>query len=91
MFAWVGLPTEFRAMGSMEFAMKMLDEADVSLSPGIGFGPEGEGFVRMALVEKKPRLQQAARQMRRVLNRWRAEGLGDEGLGDEGQSRSSTG
>ncbi len=85
MFTWVGLPTEFRAMGSLEFATRMLEEADVSLSPGIGFGPEGEGFVRMALVEKRPRLQQAARQMRRVLNRWRAEGLGDE------QSRSSTG
>jgi alanine-synthesizing transaminase len=51
----------------------MLEEAEVSLSPGVGFGPEGEGYVRMALIENKQRLQQAARQIRRTLARWRQE------------------
>jgi alanine-synthesizing transaminase len=76
MFVWARIPEEFRAMGSMEFATRMIQEAEVCMSPGIGFGPEGEGHVRMALIENKQRLQQAARQIRRVLAKWRAEGAG---------------
>lgn len=74
MFLWARIPEEFQAMGSLEFSLKMMDEAEVALSPGIGFGPEGEGFVRMAFIENKKRIQQAARQIRRTLTRWREKG-----------------
>ncbi len=71
MFLWARLPEEFRDMGSMEFAMRLMEDAEVAVSPGIGFGPEGEGAVRMALIENRQRLQQAARQIRRAFTRWR--------------------
>jgi alanine-synthesizing transaminase len=54
-------------MSSLDFSMKMLEEANVAVSPGSGFGPAGEGYVRMALVENENRLRQAIRQMGRVL------------------------
>ena len=52
----------------MAFATKMLEEADVCVSPGIGFGAHGEGYVRIALVENEARIRQAVRQMKRVLD-----------------------
>ena len=55
-------------MTSFEFAMKLLKEGDVSCSPGAGFGPAGEGFLRMALVENENRLRQAVRQIGRCLS-----------------------
>lgn len=64
MFIWVKIPEPFAAEGSFDFAMRMLDEAGVVVSPGIGFGPEGEGYLRMALVENEKRLQQALRNIR---------------------------
>ena len=67
MFVWAGLPAPFSAMGSMEFAMKLMQQANVAVAPGIGFGEEGEGFLRLALVENEHRLRQALRQIRRAL------------------------
>ncbi|MGV3608219.1 MAG: aminotransferase class I/II-fold pyridoxal phosphate-dependent enzyme [Planctomycetaceae bacterium] len=70
MFVWGKIPEPFRSqMNSVEFAMKMLEEANVALSPGSGFGNAGEGFCRMALVENENRLKQALRQMGRVLDK----------------------
>jgi alanine-synthesizing transaminase len=64
MFLWVKIPPAFAAEGSYAFAMRLLEEAGVVVSPGIGFGPEGEGHVRMALVENEKRLRQAMRGIR---------------------------
>ena len=64
MFVWVKIPEPFAREGSYDFAMRLMDEANVVVSPGIGFGPEGEGFVRLALVENEKRLQQAMRSLR---------------------------
>ena len=54
-------------MGSIDFAMKLLEEAEVAVSPGRGFGEVGEGFLRMALIENEQRLRQAVRQIGRCL------------------------
>lgn len=68
MFVWAKVPEPWGSqMNTMEFADKMLDEAHVAVSPGSGFGPAGEGWLRLALVEKEQRLRQAVRQMGRVL------------------------
>jgi alanine-synthesizing transaminase len=68
MFVWAKYPDPFAGtLSSLDFSMKMLEEANVALSPGSGFGQSGEGFVRMALVENENRLRQALRQMGRVL------------------------
>ncbi len=70
MFLWAPLPEPFRAMGSMEFARRLMEDAEVAVSPGLGFGPEGEGWVRMALIENGQRLQQAVRQIKRAFQKW---------------------
>jgi alanine-synthesizing transaminase len=67
MFAWAPIPEPFRAMGSIEFAKRLLAEAHVAVAPGVGFGEEGEGFVRIALVENEQRLRQAARGVKKLL------------------------
>lgn len=67
MFVWAPLPARFAAAGSMEFAKQMLTEAKVAVSPGVGFGEAGEGYVRMALVENEQRIRQAARNVRKFL------------------------
>jgi len=67
MFAWAPIPEAFRVIGSMEFAKRLLVEAKVAVSPGIGFGEYGEGHVRIALVENEQRIRQAARNVRRFL------------------------
>ena len=54
-------------MGSIDFAMKLLEEAEVAVSPGRGFGETGEGFLRLALIENEQRLRQAVRQIGRCL------------------------
>jgi alanine-synthesizing transaminase len=69
MFVWAPLPEPMRAMGSLAFAKLLLEEAEVAVAPGVGFGEYGEGFVRMALVENKHRLRQAVRSIRAVLAR----------------------
>ena len=65
MFAWVPIPEKFRHLGSLEFAKLMIEKADVAVSPGIGFGEYGDGYVRLAIVENEQRIRQAARGIRR--------------------------
>ena len=87
MFCWAPMPEPFAALGSLGFAKLLLEEADVAVSPGIGFGEYGEGYVRLALVENRQRLRQAVRNIRpscapaaatapsragRGLSRWRS-------------------
>ena len=67
MFAWAPIPEEFRSMGALEFSKRLLAEAQVAVSPGVGFGDEGEGYVRIALVENEQRIRQAARGIKRFL------------------------
>jgi alanine-synthesizing transaminase len=67
MFAWAPIPERFRELGSMEFAKRLLTEAKVAVAPGVGFGEEGEGFVRLALVENEQRLRQAAKGVKKML------------------------
>ncbi|MFZ1883422.1 MAG: LL-diaminopimelate aminotransferase [Rhodoplanes sp.] len=67
MFAWAPLPPAFRTLGSIEFATLLVEKAELAISPGIGFGEHGEGFVRIALVENEQRIRQAARNLRRFL------------------------
>ena len=62
------LPEPWRSkLPTMEFAMLLLDKGNVAVSPGSGFGPAGEGYVRMSLVEKEQRLRQAVRQIGRAM------------------------
>jgi alanine-synthesizing transaminase len=68
MFVWARYPLAWRErMGSIDFAMKLIEEAEVAVSPGRGFGEAGEGYLRLALVENEHRLRQAVRQMARCL------------------------
>jgi alanine-synthesizing transaminase len=67
MFVWAGIPEPWKSMGSIDFAMKLLDEGGVVASPGRGFGEEGEGYLRLAIVENAQRLRQAVRQIDRCL------------------------
>src|SRR3546814_2887983 len=69
MFAWTPIPEAFRHLGSVEFAKRLLTEAGVAVAPGAGFGEEGEGFVRIALVENEQRIRQAARSVKKFLER----------------------
>jgi alanine-synthesizing transaminase len=70
MFVWARMPEEWASkMSSIDFAMKLLEEGDVAVSPGAGFGPAGEGYLRMSLVENEERLRQAVRQIGRCLGR----------------------
>ena len=67
MFAWAPVPEKYKELGSMEFAKDMLIHAQVAVSPGIGFGEYGEGYVRVALVENEQRIRQAARNVKKFL------------------------
>jgi alanine-synthesizing transaminase len=67
MFAWAPVPEKYRELGSMEFAKDLLIHAKVAVSPGIGFGEYGEGYVRVALVENEHRIRQAARNVKKFL------------------------
>jgi len=64
MFVWAPIPEPYRALGSLEFTKKMLQEAKVAVSPGIGFGEYGDGFVRFGLIENEHRTRQAIRGIR---------------------------
>ena len=69
MFVWAPIPEPWRSrMSTMDFAMMLLEKADVAVSPGSGFGDAGEGFLRLALVENENRLRQAVRQIGRCLD-----------------------
>ena len=67
MFVWARIPDAYRALGSHAFALQLLREARVSVSPGAGFGPGGDGYVRFALVENEQRIGQAVRGIRSAL------------------------
>jgi alanine-synthesizing transaminase len=67
MFVWAPIPAAYRSAGSHDFALRLLREARVSVSPGAGFGPGGDGFVRFALVENQQRIAQAVRGVRAAL------------------------
>lgn len=68
MFAWAPLPPALKSMGSLEFSKQLLLHAEVAVAPGVGYGEEGEGFVRIAMVENEQRLRQAARNVKRYLS-----------------------
>jgi alanine-synthesizing transaminase len=68
MFVWARIPEQFARMGSLEFSKQMIMRARVAVSPGVGFGERGEGYVRFALVENEQRIAQAIRGIRSFLN-----------------------
>ena len=68
MFAWAPMPERFTSLGSLEFSKLLVENAAIAVSPGVGFGEHGEGFVRIALVENEQRIRQAARNLRRFLD-----------------------
>ena len=67
MFVWAPIPEPYRHLGSLEFAKLLVREGKVATSPGVGFGPGGEGYVRFALIENEQRIAQAVRTIRRGL------------------------
>jgi alanine-synthesizing transaminase len=69
MFAWAPIPEAYAELGSIEFAKLVINECDVAVSPGVGFGPSGDGFVRFALIENEQRIGQAIRQLKRGLTK----------------------
>ena len=68
MFAWVPIPERFRPLGSLEFSKLLVEQADVAVAPGIGFGEHGDDYVRIALVENEHRIRQAARNIKPFLS-----------------------
>ena len=69
MFVWAPIPERYREQGSLEFSKLLMEKALVAVSPGIGFGPLGEGFVRFALVENQHRIRQAAKSIQQFLKK----------------------
>ncbi len=69
MFTWARIPEPYQDMGSVEFCSQLVRDAEVALSPGVGFGPGGEGHVRFALIENEQRITQAVRNLRRSLTK----------------------
>ncbi len=67
MFAWSPIPDKFKALGSLEFSKILMEKAHIAVSPGVGFGEFGEGYVRLSLVENEHRIRQAARSLRKFL------------------------
>ncbi len=67
MFLWVKIPEPYDRMGSVRFAIEMMNRANVAVAPGAGFGEEGDGWLRLALVENENRIRQALKQMRQSL------------------------
>jgi len=67
MFLWAPLPERFKQLGSLEFAKMLMEKALVAVSPGMGFGPLGEGFVRFSFIENEHRIRQAARNIGQLL------------------------
>ena len=68
MFVWAEIPEQFKEIGSLEFSKLLIEKAKVAVSPGIGFGQYGEGFVRLALVENEMRIMQAARGIKKLMS-----------------------
>jgi alanine-synthesizing transaminase len=81
MFVWAPIPEQYRALGSLEFTKKMLQQAKVAVSPGIGFGEYGDGFVRFGLIENEHRTRQAVRGIRDMFrNDEKQPATADEGV-----------
>ena len=95
MFVWAKIPEPYRQMDSIQFASKLVTEAHVAVSPGVGFGPGGEGHVRFALIENRQRIGQGIRNLRRCLPELEpaAEepGSGESGAGEPGSGESGGG
>ena len=68
MFVWAPIPPKFIKLGSMKFAKKLMTNADVAVAPGLAFGNNGEGFVRIGLVENTQRIRQAAKNIKKFLS-----------------------
>jgi alanine-synthesizing transaminase len=69
MFVWAPIPEPYQEMGSLEFSSFLVKEAEVATSPGVGFGPGGDGFVRFALIENEQRTNQGIRNLKRALTK----------------------
>jgi alanine-synthesizing transaminase len=69
MYIWAKIPEPYREMGSIEFAKKLLKDAKVAVSPGVGFGDFGDDHVRFALIENESRLRQAVRGVKEMFRR----------------------
>ena len=69
MFVWAPIPEQYRHLGSLEFAKKLLEEAKVAVSPGIGFGSYGDDHVRFGLIENEHRTRQAIRGIRQMFKK----------------------
>ena len=67
MFEWARIPEAFRALGSLEFSKRLLEEAQVAVSPGVGFGEYGDDYVRFSLNENEQRTRQALRSIKKML------------------------
>ena len=80
MFAWAPIPPAFAHLGSVEFTKQLLQEADVAVAPGIGFGEYGDGFVRIGLVENTQRIRQAVRNIKNFMRRSGVNTTSDQNL-----------
>ncbi len=69
MFIWAKIPSTHKHLGSLEFSKQLLSEAQVAVSPGIGFGTYGEGYVRFSLIENEHRSRQAIRNIKKFLSK----------------------
>jgi alanine-synthesizing transaminase len=67
MFVWGKIPEKFQSMGSLEFSKFLITEAQVAVSPGLGFGEYGDNYVRFALIENPMRINQAIRGIRKIM------------------------
>jgi len=78
MFCWAPIPPALAHLGALEFSKQLLTHAQVAVAPGVGFGEEGEGYVRLALVENEHRIRQAARNIKRYLQSMGVNAAGDK-------------
>ena len=69
MYIWAKIPETYEKMGSLEFTKRLMEEAKIAVSPGIGFGDYGDGHVRIALIENEHRLRQAVRGVREMFRK----------------------
>ena len=69
MFVWAKIPEQYRQLGSLEFSKKLLQEAKVAVSPGIGFGEYGDDHVRFSLIENEHRTRQAIRSIKQMFKK----------------------
>jgi len=81
MFCWAPIPRALAHLGALEFSKQLLTHAQVAVAPGVGFGEEGEGYVRLALVENEHRIRQAARNIKRYLQSMGVNAAGDKKAG----------